>query len=283
MHLLPLKKKELSHIYRADLHCHSTCSDGTHTPEELLTLAHEKGLSALCITDHNTLNAYTDALFEESRKRGIILYRGVEFSSRYQNVPVDILGYGIKKTKEILDFCNKHVERRTRRNRMILEKLKRLAIIIEEKELHPFSHSMIGRPHIAKTLLNKGYVVSIQEAFNRYLGEGKPCFIPGETFSPQETIAMIHQAGGKAFLAHPHIIRKNQILRALYTMNFDGIECYYNLFHEKENKKWLQVAKNNQWLVSGGSDFHGSFKPHISLGCAWVDQEKVNQIFHSCE
>lgn len=266
-------------MYRADLHCHSTCSDGTCTPEELLHLAKEKELSALSITDHDTLDAYTDELFKMSEDIGVKLYTGVEFSTRHKKFPVHLLGYDIKKTPEILEFCQKHQTRRLDRNRMILEKLRRLSIIIEEEELGDPSARTVGRPHIAELLLKKHYISSIQEAFDRYIGEGKPCFVPGESFTPEETITIIHNAGGKAFIAHPHLVKKSEVLRDMYTMDFDGIECYYGLFRNGQERKWLKVAEEKGWLVSGGSDFHGSIKPYIQLGISWVDEDRVSAIF----
>ena len=127
-------------------------------------------------------------------------------------------------------------------------------------------------------MLEKGAVSSIQEAFDRFIGEGKPCFEPGESVTPEETIQIIQNAGGKAFIAHPHLVRKGSVLNALLSMPFDGIECYYGRFHNHE-KRWLTVAERNGLLVSGGSDFHGTVKPHTELGCSWVPEEEVMKIF----
>ncbi len=266
-------------MYRADLHCHSTCSDGTCTPLELLKLAKEKGLSGIAIADHDTLDAYTEELFSQAKELGVKLYVGVEFSTRHKDYPVHILGYDVQKNPEILAFCEKHQERRLERNRAILEKLSRLSMVIDEKELGDPSDRTIGRPHIAQLLMKKGYVQSIQEAFDRFLGEGKPCFEAGRSFGVEETITKIHEAGGKAFIAHPYLVKKRAVLKDLLEMPFDGIECYYSLFHNGQEKKWLEIAEKKGWLVSGGSDFHGSVKPHVQLGCSWVSEENVLKIF----
>ena len=265
-------------MYRADLHCHSTCSDGTSTPSEILHLAKEKGLNGIAITDHDTLDAYTKDLFKKAESIGIKLFVGVEFSTRYKGYPVHLLGYDLQKTPEILAFCEMHQERRQSRNRAILEKLKRLSIVIDEKELGSPKDRTIGRPHIAEILLKKGLVSSIQEAFDSYIGEGKPCFEPGDSVTPEETIQKIHKAGGKAFIAHPHLVRKGSVLNALLEMPFDGIECYYGRFHNHE-QRWLKLAEEKGWLVSGGSDFHGAIKPHIELGCSWTPEEHVLKLF----
>lgn len=265
-------------MYRADLHCHSTCSDGTDTPEELLHLAKEKGLSALSITDHDTLEAYSETLFAKSREIGVKLFTGIELSTRLDGYPIHLLGYAIQKTPELLTFCSEHQKRRQERNQKILENFRRLSIIIEEEELGDSEKGTIGRPHIANVLVKKGVVSGIQEAFDRFIGEGKPCFEPGRSFTPEETIEQIRHAGGKAFIAHPHLVRKKSIFKQLLKMPFDGIECYYGMFRHQEHP-FLKLAKQRGWLVSGGSDYHGRVKPHIQLGGSWVDEGRVLEIF----
>jgi hypothetical protein len=128
-------------------------------------------------------------------------------------------------------------------------------------------------------MVKKGYVSSIKEAFMLYLGEGKLCYDPGEAFSIEETIALIHTAKGKAFLAHPHLLIGGAWIRGLLELPFDGIECYYARSTPDKNKRWLKIAKEKGWLISGGSDFHGAMKPYISLGISWVDEENFHKIF----
>lgn len=270
----------MSEEYRVDLHCHSSCSDGTLTPSEILRLAKEKGLSGISITDHDTLDAYTENAFALAKQLEIELYVGVEFSSRLNKISVHILGYGVEKTEQLITFCSNHQKRRNKRNRAILEKLKNLSLTITEEELKEVATGQIvGRPHIALVMMKKGYIKSIQEGFDRYIGDQKCCFVEGESFGVQETIDQIHAANGKAFIAHPHLIEKRGILNILLGMNFDGIECYYSLLYRHIEKKWLKIARQKNWLISGGSDFHGSIKPHISLGCSWVSRETVEEIF----
>lgn len=268
-------------MYRADLHCHSTCSDGTYTPIELLHLAKNVGLSALCITDHDTLDAYTEETYKEAENLQIKLFMGVEFSSRYLGHNIHILGYGVTQSNSILEFCKRHVKRRKDRNLAILQKLKRLSFPIEEEELYQIGLTrVIGRPHIAQIMVEKGYVNSIQDAFDRYLGDSRCCYVIDDSFTAQETIDQIHEAHGKAFLAHPHVIRKTQIITSLLALNFDGIECYYSLLDPAQEKKWLKIAHEKNLLISGGSDFHGTVKPQIQLGCSYVDENAVEKIFN---
>ena len=268
--------------YRADLHCHSICSDGTYTPMELLALAHEKKLSALSITDHDTLEAYSPALFAEAKKLLISLFVGAEFSARYCNDNVHILGYGMEKTPEILAFCRRHYERRVTRNQKILSLLTAHSFPISEEELlTENTGKVIGRPHIANIMVAKGYVRTVQEAFNRFLGEGRCCFDFGPIITVEETIAAIHKAKGKAFIAHPHLLPRSSLAEELLSFDFDGIECYYALLPFWREKKWIDFAKKRGKLISGGSDFHGTAKPHISLGCSWVGKKEVESIFGS--
>jgi len=180
----------------------------------------------------------------------------------------------------LLAFCAEHQKRRKDRNRMILQKLREKEIFIEESELDRFgTERTIGRPHIAQLMMEKTIVSTIQEAFNLYIGDGKSCFQSGISYTPEETIDQIHAASGKAFIAHPHLIKKQQVLETILGMNFDGIECYYGRYRQPHERRWLNLAKKKGWLISGGSDFHGSIKPNIQLGCSWVDEQAVIKIF----
>ncbi|MBN9376750.1 MAG: phosphatase [Chlamydiales bacterium 38-26] len=266
--------------FRADLHCHSTCSDGTVSPEELIRMAAARGLSGISITDHDTTEAYTNIL-PLAQDLGIEIISGVEFSSFLEDVSVHILAYSFPLDSPIIkNFCLRHHQRRTQRNREILKLLNTHGIAIREEDVlealsADFEHveGAIGRPHIALAMLKKGYVTSIQEAFNKYLAEGKPCYAPGECFSVKETLDVIHAAKGLAIIAHPHLLKHPKTLKKLLEMNFDGMECYYACFNAASAKRWLKIAQHRQWLITGGSDYHGSIKPNISLGASWVNEE----------
>ncbi|NGX48371.1 MAG: 5'-3' exoribonuclease [Chlamydiae bacterium] len=272
--------------FRADLHCHTNCSDGSMSPEELIFHAKEVGLSGLSITDHDTINAYRAAI-PAAKKAGIALGSGVEFSSVDEGVSVHILGYDFDlQNPSLQDFCKRHIERRKSRNERILEKLATQGIFIDHEELekemsedHP-----VGRPHIALALVRKGVVSSVQEAFMRFIGDGKPCFDPGIPISTDETIDIIHEAGGKAFIAHPHLLHNSKLGEKLLKKPFNGIECFYSKCTPQQEQKWVNKARERGLLMSGGSDFHGAIKPGIPLGCSWVDQTTFEQIFqkHRC-
>lgn len=266
-------------MFRADLHCHTTFSDGTLTPEQLLHLAKEIGLSGISITDHDTIGAYTTAP-AVAKQLGILLGTGIEFSCIFQKMSVHVLGYDFDlDSPAIAKLCARHQQRRTYRNKAILDNLSRLSMPISEEELMAIGEKTLGRPHIAKLMVAKGYVSSIKEAFNHYIGDGKPCYASGEGVSVQETIEIIHQGRGKAFIAHPHLLEHSRKIKELLKSPFDGIECYYAKFSSEQENRWVQVAKERGWLISGGSDFHGSSKDYIQLGCSWVDEDKFHKIF----
>jgi len=268
-------------IFQADLHCHTTCSDGSLTPVQLIELAKKKGLQGLSITDHDTIAAYESAI-PAAKSAGILLGTGVEFSADFEGTSVHILGYDFLLTNEELRaFCLAHQKRRQERNSAILMKLKQQKMPIEEEELEALTGTTIGRPHIAYLMLQKKYVSSIKEAFHLYLGEGKLCYAPGLPFTVQQTIDLIHKAEGKAFIAHPHLINDSKVILALLKMNFDGIECYYARCALEKERRWLKIAKKYNWLISGGSDYHGDLRPYSPLGCSWVDRSHFLQIFTS--
>lgn len=262
--------------FRADLHCHSNCSDGTLSPEELIDLAVSIGLSGLSITDHDSIDAYASAI-PLSKSAGIEIIPGAEFSSMHKGVSIHILAYAFDLNSEALkQFCILHNRRRENRNREILERLAKHGMRVTEEELngtHPNARRTIGRPHIAQIMIQKGYVGTVVEAFNKYLGEGRICYAPGESFSVEETLEYIKAAQGLSVIAHPHLILNGKTLHDLLEMPFDGIECFYSKFDSAQNQRWIKIAQNKGLLMTGGSDFHGDIKPAIPLGCSWVGEE----------
>lgn len=257
--------------FRADLHCHSTCSDGSMTPRELVLHAKEMDLQGLSITDHDTIEAYKEAI-PFAKQQGIELIPGIELSSMEQGMSVHILGYSFSLASPVIEhFCTQHSQRRKERNRAILEKLANNDMPIDEEEI--LGAASVGRPHIAQAMVKHGYVQNIQEAFNKYIGEGKRCYVKGNAFSATETIDTIHQAGGFAVIAHPHLVRDKKTIKNLLKLNFDGIECYYGNFPPSRHQKWIDIATNKGWMITGGSDFHGDIKPNIRLGCSWVGED----------
>lgn len=258
----------------ADLHCHTTCSDGTATPEQILDLAVAKGFKGVSITDHDTISAY-QGLQEKADERGLEILTGIEFSCSHKTISVHILGYGFDlEAPPLLELVKRHHTRREERNLAILEKLAHKKMPISLLEMQEQGSRVIGRPHIALAMVKKGYVESLPEAFKKYLAEGRPCYAPGNPVSVDETIAVIQASGGKAVIAHPHLLNSPKTLQDLLKMPFDGIECAYANFPPERNKRWIDLAARKKWLETGGSDFHGTIKPTLYYGASYVDETR---------
>lgn len=264
--------------FRADLHIHSCFSDGTDSPEDLVKKVLEANLQGFSITDHDTLQAYS-TVFDFADKSGIYVLPGVELSASYNDTSVHVLGYAFNlNNEEMHALCKRHMIRRKDRNEQILKKLRGLGINISDEELCCNHLGTIGRLHIARILHNKNVVVSVQDAFNRYLGEGKPAYSAGEHISVLETIKTIKGANGKAILAHPHLLPAASTVRNLMKLPFDGLEGYYAHL-STENGRWVRLAKENGWLCTGGSDYHGFSKPFNVIGSSWVDRESFFKLY----
>jgi predicted metal-dependent phosphoesterase TrpH len=240
------------------------------------------GLSGLAITDHDTTLAY-DTAVAAAKEVGILLGTGIEFSCEFEGTSLHLLGYDyLLHSPAVEQLCIRHRKRRLERNRAILAELKKQGMPIEEEEIFQ-NHvgNSVGRPHIAQAMVRKAYVGSIREAFHRYLGEGEKCYVAGEPFAPEEAIGALHEAKGKAFIAHPHLIPKGMPLGKILELPFDGIECFYARFPKNNCDKWLQIAEKKGWLISGGSDFHGDSKPDAPLGSSFVDRKVFDSLFQN--
>lgn len=259
-----------------DLHTHTTFSDGSFTPEDLIDLALKIGLKGLAITDHDSILAYPSALIL-AKSKGLQLIPGVEFSCHYKNTSVHILGYSFKCTEPgLLEFCERHKNRRNNRNRKILEKLKDHGVEISEAELKNSASGMVGRPHIAKILVEQGHAPDIASAFKLFLGDGKKCYVSGELFTIEETLNVIHSAGGLAVLAHPHLYYDSPLVKEILSHHpFDGLECEYGKMPPEKNAPWITYATKHGLIMTGGSDFHGTIKPNLPLGATTITQEQA--------
>lgn len=259
-----------------DLHVHSNCSDGTLSPEEVVLYAKSKGLSAIALTDHDTVTGIDHAI-KKGLEVGITVVPGIEFSADYMGKEVHILGYYIDYThKELLEKLNWLIESRKKRNLLILDKLAALHMPLTFEDLGEGCHSgtVLTRAHFAAALLRKGYVTTRDEAFAKYIGAGKPAYVPREHFTAVECIKMIHQAGGLAVLAHPKLYgfsnsEVTQILKDLKSKELDGVECLYCTHSKDEVAHLLQVCANLKLLPTGGSDFHGDNKPNLDMGTGY--------------
>lgn len=275
----------MSEQQRWDLHMHSTHSDGTFTPFELIDEAKRRHLTGIAITDHDTFSAYTEEVFTYSKKQGIGLLVGAEFSTVWQGVPVHILGYGfVLDHQGLTDLTKWHIKRRQERNQAILEALKSYGIEIDSTMLHGRAAQTIGRPHIAQLLVEKGIVSTVKEAFDQWIGDGKRAYVAGASVTPAETIDLIHRAGGAAILAHPILLKKRRWIRELLdTHNFDGMEGHYAAFLAHQNEEMVNLGKSRGLIITGGSDFHGFDKPFIKVGSSYTNEDEFEKLLQACQ
>ena len=263
-----------------DLHTHSTCSDGTFTAKRLIDESLRRGLHGLSITDHDTTAAYTPELFKYAKEKEVDLVPGVEFSTMEGDVPVHILAYGIDlKDDGIKGLVQFHVERRSERNRLMLKALKKHGVDINEDDLKKYGAKSIGRPHIARAMMDKKVISSFKEAFTDWIGDDQKCFVKGDWLTPGETIKVIRNAGGKAILAHPILLKKRALIKKiLSTYKFDGMECYYAAFSERQNEHMVKIAKERAMIITGGSDFHGDNKPYLKVGSSYTNKDEMAKL-----
>ncbi len=256
-----------------DLHTHTTASDGSDSPGEVVRFAAELGLAAVAITDHDTVAGLPEA-FDTGKSLGIEVLPGMELSVKIAHGTLHILGYLFNPDSSALKEALKRVQSaRARRNPLILERLEKLGRPVAYGELEEMSKGgQIGRPHIARAMLNRGYVRSIGEAFARYLKKGAPAYVPKSILGPEEAIRTIHEAGGLAVLAHPVSLEfgtpehLEELLAAWIDQGLDGIECYYSMHSKEMVDLCLGLCKKYELVPTGGSDYHGKAKPQIHLG-----------------
>ena len=256
-----------------DLHTHSTASDGSDTPSELVALAREKGLHGIALTDHDTVAGIPEFL-GSAEKNGIRAVPGLEISSTLYGREIHILGLFIDHTSEVLaDFLRDARKNRNIRNEQILQKLNAMNYRITQQELNECAGGeCIGRPHFAQVLVRKGYFANSQEVFDRCLKRGARAYTPRVLPNPSDSIDAIHNAGGLAIWAHP-VYRSSggrsgarKYLKKLIQFGLDGVEAYYSLYSSAQHTMLMEVAAELGILVSGGSDYHGRNQPSISLG-----------------
>ncbi len=257
---------------RIDLHAHTTFSDGSFSPTELVELAIKQELAVLAITDHDT----TDGL-PEARKaingHALELVPAIELSTRFQNRELHVLGYFINPA-DIQFQSRLEALRATRIVRIcaILERLQTLGISISLSQVQQVAGiGTIGRPHIAQTLLANGYVTTFKEAFERFLGNHGKAYVPRDTPEAHEIIQWITEAGGIPVLAHPYWEGFNRdesiaTCQILVEQGLQGLEVFYGAFSARQISFNLGLARRFNLLVTGGSDFHGIAKPDIALG-----------------
>lgn len=272
---------------RADLHTHTTASDGRHRPAEVVRMAKEAGLSGVAITDHDTIAGLEEA-HAAGAEYGIRVISGVEISTQAEGREIHILGYGIDARDPLfLERLASLHQTRERRNEMIIERLNELGMEVSWPEVQQAAAASsrkggtIGRPHIAEVLVRNGYAQDFRDAFDRYLAEGAAAYVLVPRISPAEAVQWIHDAGGTAIVAHPGLYDRDRLVQQLLDGGADGLEAFHSDHSEDLQRHYLAMAEARGKLVTGGSDFHGTMHGNVfhgPVGNRTVDVSVMDQL-----
>ena len=267
------KKKEVFNVCKKliDLHTHSTCSDGSMSPRELVRHAASKGLAAIALSDHDSVAGVKDAM-DEGKRVGVEVVPAIELSVQ-SRTETHILGYYIDIDHPLLKKALESImDTRYKRTVNTCKKLNELGFEVSMEEAYAIAPAgIIGRAHFARIMMEKGYISSVKEGFDKWLGVGKPAYDGTQALTASEAVRLIKDIGGYAYVAHPHLIRISDeelkaFLAELKSFGLDGIEGYYNDYTPEMQEKFQSMAKELGLKISGGTDFHAKMKPHIEIG-----------------
>jgi 3',5'-nucleoside bisphosphate phosphatase len=250
-----------------DFHAHTTASDGTLTPSELVNLGKKLSLTALAITDHDSIEGLPEGAMK-AEELGIQFLHGVELNTDASGTEIDILGYFKKiKDQSFRDLVNYRKDERVRRAKEMVKKLNKLGIDIRYERVRELAGGIVARPHVAQALIERGYAHSQQDAFDRYIGFGRPAYAERDPLMPEDAIAHIKESGGVAIIAHPGLIGDDSLVHDLLEQGAEGLEAYYAYHTPEQQAKYLALAKEHNVIVGCGSDYHGpNRKKNIMLG-----------------
>jgi len=254
-----------------DLHVHSTFSDGTYSPTELVEIAKDIGLKAISVTDHDTVDGTSEALLAGARA-GLQVISGVELSVFLDDIHFHLLGYKFNhQDSRLLGGLSVLQESRKKRNSKIIANLQAMGLDVSDEELQAISgNGQTGRPHIARLMVQKKIVKSIDQAFALYLKKGKKGYVSRFIYHVEEAITLIHASGGFVVLAHPVQISRSidvldNLLPRLKKIGLDGVETFYPTQKGKFHRKLRRLAQSCNLFETGGSDYHGNIRPGTSL------------------
>lgn len=258
-----------------DLHVHSNKSDGSLTPTQLAELAVSKGLAAFALTDHDSTAGLQEAR-EAGARLGIEVISGIEFSTEYQGRDIHIVGLFIEENTPVFRAqIQTFVDARIHRNETMCARLSADGIAISYEALtREYPDCVITRAHYARYLLDHGYVKSLPEAFDRYVGDHCKYFVPREKVTPSQAVQLVLQAGGVPILAHPLLYGMGKealhtLVRTLREAGLAGLEAIYSTYTPAQTREMKALASQYDLLISGGSDFHGKNKPGLELGTGY--------------
>ena len=268
----------------ADLHTHTYHSDGTRSPREVIDVAVSHGLSIVSISDHDNLAAYFE-IKPYADSRGVTLVPGIELSCGWEGVDVHVLAYAFDPHDErIAARLERFREGRLRRGYAIVERLRSLGVTIAAERVDQLAAGgAMGRPHVARALVEAGYAHSVQDAFDKFLGTGKPGYVEKERFAVSEAVSLIRGAGGVTSIAHPTLYPDhNRLVPLLLDEGIDAVEVLHPQVDENHRHRYSTVARFRGKFTTGGSDDHGSVKTSETLGTVRVPESMIGPILERC-
>ncbi|MFH1904642.1 MAG: PHP domain-containing protein [bacterium] len=263
----------------ADLHIHTIASDGTFSPRRVVQEAAKKGIHAIAITDHDTVQAIPGAI-KAGKDMNVEVIPGVELATDERGVEVHILGLFIDwENKTLQDTLKTLSVQRISRMKKMISKLAQFGMNIKFEEVSELAKGgIIGRLHLAQVMKKKGYVEYVAEAFNKHIGDRKACYVSRRKLSSDETISLIHRMGGISILAHPMLLHRDDIIIDLLKKGLGGIEAFYNHQSKESAEHYEKMAKEYGLLVTGGSDCHGEAKDQVLMGSVRIPYEYVERL-----
>ena len=251
-----------------DLHSHTTASDGSLTPRELVGEAARRGLRVLAITDHDSTDGLAAAVDEAAKHPPLVIVPGIEINCDVAGAEVHILGYHLDyQAGWFQDFCRAQREERRARVTRIAERLAALGMPLDPEEVFALvQEGSAGRPHVARAMIARGYVRTMREAFDKYLASGRPGHVPRKRLAPAEAVRVIRRAGGVPVFAHPGLSDRDELIPDLIAAGLLGIECYYSEHSAVQTASYLDICRERDLVATGGSDFHGPAVRAGSLG-----------------
>ncbi|MBQ4604680.1 MAG: PHP domain-containing protein [Clostridia bacterium] len=254
-----------------DLHTHSLKSDGSMTPYEVVEEAKRAGLAAIALSDHDTVDGVREAV-EAGKKLGVEVIPAIEFSVQ-SKTETHILGYFIDiENPDLLRMLKEVVDLRIERNHVTCRRLNELGFDITLEEVRALApNNFVGRAHFARVMMDKGYISSVKEGFEKYMSVGKYAYCEKQRLTARDAIELIAKCGGISFLAHPHLTKLSddelvEFLEELKSCGLSGLEGYYTDYTPEMQEKYQSMAEKLGLMISGGTDFHAKMKPHISIG-----------------
>lgn len=279
--------KEIDNIKRINLHLHTNVSDGALTPKEIINRAKSIGLDLISITDHDTADAYKQLPVQLS---SVQILPGMEVSSQHHGHDVHVLAYGYDLNNQgLIDVTEMYLVGRKERAVKMIQLLAELGmkITLDEVVSVAGSRELIVRPHIAEILVRKGFCKTKNEAFDKYIGNFKPAFVPKPELSVQDAVAIIHEAGGFAIIAHPGKLYSQEYLDDFIEMGIDGIEAWHPDHYQYEIDHYVSIAQKNGLFMTAGSDYHGEKDRHNLFDVVPAEEvilQSVNKLWkeYSC-